>query len=344
MTSFSWTDTWTDLKSLFFPRLDWIQVEVTSLCNAACIYCPNAVYRDRWSGRHLSLDTFEKLAPAFKHTRLVHLQGWGEPFLHPHFFDMVATAKQAGCRVGATTNGMLLDQETVARIIDSGLDMLAFSLAGADEFHDRARPGASLAKVLSAMELLRREKQKRKSLSPRVNIAYMLLRSGLESLSGLPQLLEGLGVDQVVISALDFLPSRGLSQETLWSADLKEYQELERRIKEVADRAAVGGLHVNCHLRSPSPGGRGCGENVRRALVVSASGAVTPCVFTNLPVTGATYLTTDGGECPYLPMSFGNLADLSLAAIWRRPAYVRFRGSFHPGTLSDSCRHCAKLQ
>jgi hypothetical protein len=28
-----------------YPNLDWIQVEVSSYCNAGCIYCPHTAYK-----------------------------------------------------------------------------------------------------------------------------------------------------------------------------------------------------------------------------------------------------------------------------------------------------------
>jgi len=64
------------------PWLDWMQIEVTSRCNAACIYCPRTVYGPRWKNRDLSPDTFEKLLPVLSKTKMVHLQGWGEPLLY----------------------------------------------------------------------------------------------------------------------------------------------------------------------------------------------------------------------------------------------------------------------
>ncbi|MDQ7785248.1 MAG: hypothetical protein RDU20_20350, partial [Desulfomonilaceae bacterium] len=77
------------LSNLFVPRLDWIQVEVTSHCNAECVYCPHAVSKRSRHQTHMSMDTFEKLLPFFRRTAHVHLQGWGEPLLHPRFFEMV---------------------------------------------------------------------------------------------------------------------------------------------------------------------------------------------------------------------------------------------------------------
>ncbi len=81
---------------MFFSTLDWIQVEVTTRCNAACVYCPRTAYGQGWEERDLPLETFRKLAPFLPKVKHVHLQGWGEPLLHPGFFDMAAAAKAAG--------------------------------------------------------------------------------------------------------------------------------------------------------------------------------------------------------------------------------------------------------
>jgi hypothetical protein len=67
---------WPILTNLFTPRFDWIQVEVTTHCQASCTYCPHTVYREHWAGRHLALATFRRLLPVLKRARLVHLQGW----------------------------------------------------------------------------------------------------------------------------------------------------------------------------------------------------------------------------------------------------------------------------
>ena len=89
------------------PSFDWIQVEVTTQCNAACMgtpSCPHRGFRREWKSRNMSMDTFRKLLPAFRNARFVHLQGWGEPLLNPDLFQMVREAKKVGCRVGTTSN------------------------------------------------------------------------------------------------------------------------------------------------------------------------------------------------------------------------------------------------
>jgi MoaA/NifB/PqqE/SkfB family radical SAM enzyme len=333
---------WPDFSSWLTPKKDWIQVEVTSFCNAACIYCPRTVYQHRWANRHLSLATFAKLLPSLARTRLVYLQGWGEPFLHPDFFRLVARAKQAGCRVGTTTNGMLLDSDVIRRLVESGIDLVAFSLAGTDEKNDAVRRGTSLKKVLAAIQALGRAKEELGSTTPAIHLAYMLLRSGLMDLEKLPVILQGVGVSQIVVSTLDFVPSKELEGEALRPADAGEYEDIRLRLQELARLGKKCGFNIHYQLQRPGSRRPTCTENVQQALVVSADGMVSPCVFTNLPVSGASYFK-EGREYPYRQLFFGNVNERPLGDIWSRKAYESFRSSFNDGKLVPPCRECAKL-
>ncbi len=332
---------WKCLNNLLKPRWDWVQVEVTTCCNAACLYCPRTVYRQRWSDRHLPLETFKKLLPAFSQTGLVHLQGWGEPLLNPDFFTMAALAKEAGCRVGTTTNGMLLDVPRMERLVELGVEVVALSLAGTDEKNDHFRQGTSLKRVLSALESLHKVKERHGRNRPEIHLAYMLLRSGWPDLGRLPGLLEGSGVSQVVVSTLDFVAAGELVRETLRPGGSEEYQEMEARLQAVAAEGEKRGLKVHYQLPSPGRRRRTCPENPLRGLVVAADGGVSPCVFMNLP--GGTTHFAWGQELPYQPLSFGNINVLPLNDIWNSKAYAAFRSAFNKDGFPDTCRHCSRL-
>lgn len=333
---------WPDLSSFFRPRFDWLQVEVTSHCNASCTYCPRTVYHDRWASRHLSLEIFRKLVSAFARTRLVFLSGWGEPFLNPDLWAMIQMVKEAGCRVGTTTNGMLLDPEKIRWLVELEVDVVAFSLAGADAYHDAVRQGTRLRQVLGAMADLNLEKERQGRAKPEIHVAYMLLRSGREELARLPQVLEGVGVSQVVLSTLDFVASRELQEETICPATLKEYVQLKAQMEEVAEKGRPLGLSIHHQLFPPGARRRTCTENVPRALVVAADGQVSPCVYTNLPVSGVTYLA-GGRERPYQRLTFGNVKEQAMPDIWRHKAYRHFRRSLATGRLAAPCQQCPKL-
>jgi len=333
---------WPRLSSWLVPRTGWIQIEVTSRCNAACAYCPHTAYREAWDSRDLSLATFQRLLPVLARKRWAYLQGWGEPLLHPDFFTMVALAKKTGCLVGTTTNGMLLDAGIADKLVEVGLDLVAFSLTGLKERNNEVRRGTSFAAVLEGIQALRAAKARAGSVKPQVHIAYLLLRSGLPDLEELPQALQGLGIDQVVISTLDFVPAQEWLGETLRPANPAEYEELEARLQDLVQAGERYGLPI--HHQLPHPGERRllCPENPLQSFFVSASGTVSPCVFTNLPVSGVTHWV-NGREVPYRRLTFGQVQEEHLGAIWRRTPYVNFRRSFYTGVLAAPCRHCLKL-
>jgi MoaA/NifB/PqqE/SkfB family radical SAM enzyme len=330
------------LLSLFRHTFDWIQVEVTSHCNALCVYCPRTVFKETWQDRHLSLETFKKLEPVLSRTDLVHLQGWGEPFLNPDFFEMVAFAKRAGCKVGTTTNAMLLNEETIRKVIESGLDILAFSLAGTKESNNIIRKGTNLKKVLKAIETLGKEKERKGIMTPEIHVAYMLFRSGMKELEALPSLLEGLGVSQVVISTLDFVPTDELRKEAVIPATEEEYREISSRLDHLVEAGRMKGLSIHYHLVSPEKRREGCTENIQKALCISSDGAVTPCVYTNLRVSG-TYYDLQGEKVSYERMVFGNIHEKDVKDIWKEKSYSAFRRSFCKGELAPTCQKCPKI-
>ena len=331
------------LSHILAPSLDWIQVEVTSHCNASCLYCPNAIYRDFWNSRHMDMGTFERLIPYLHNSGLVFLQGWGEPLLHPHFFDMVRIAKQRRCRIGTTTNGMLLKDETAERMVNEDVDIVGVSLAGTTQDQDTIRRGTRLKDVLRALESLYRMKQLRRSSVPAVHIAYTVLRSQMEDVMNLPTLLEGLGVDQVVLNTLDFVPSPDFQKEFLMPQDESEEKHVYELFSGAAKEAAKIG--VNVHFRVPSlRTTRGiCTENVLKSLFIAADGRVSPCVFTNLPVSLPESIH-DGVTRHYQGLSFGTINEQPLWRIWRDRSYKGFRLSHKMGTPPDLCSNCAKLR
>ncbi len=121
---------------------------------------------------------------------------------------MVGLARKAGCSVSTTTNGMLLDRENITRLVASGIDHVAFSLAGIGTRNDEIRRGTEFETILRAIVGDCSRKKRAASDTPAVNVAYMLLRSELSSLAEIVPALEGRGIENVIVSTLDFVPAR----------------------------------------------------------------------------------------------------------------------------------------
>lgn len=287
----------------------------------------------------MSLETFSRLTPVFRRARLVYLQGWGEPLLNPHFFEMVRLARACGCHVGVTTNGMLLTPEKATRMVESGAHFVAFSLAGADETQDSVRIGTSLARVFDAVDSLDAAKKRAGTHVPVIHVAYIVLRSRLEEVLELAPLLEGRGVAEVVLSMLDFVTDPALMDEAIQPDNLEE----EETLRALFSRAATDGKRrgIRIHFRIPSwDRSLGvCTENVTRAAVVSAAGKVFPCVFMNLPK----QVGQPNARVSSPVSGFGNIEDVAFSDIWRGKAFRDFRRTHEHGGYPVSCRGCRKL-
>jgi MoaA/NifB/PqqE/SkfB family radical SAM enzyme len=273
---------------------------------------------------------------------MVYLQGWGEPFLHPELMTMVRIAKETGCRVGTTTNGMLLNEPVIRQVVESGMDVLAFSLAGVDGKNDTFRRGTSLEALLEVLRILHVTKIHMGKNLPAIHIAYLLLRSGLGDIQRLPLLLQGLEISQVVVSTLDFVPSKELAGETLFPSSMEEYQALRVRLDAVGEVMERGGIGFHYRLHRPGEPCLTCTENIQRSMFVSADGSVSPCVFTNLPISGEVS-AYHNGEQRYRRLIFGNISDASIGQIWRGRGYRDFRKAFYGGSLPRSCQGCPNL-
>ncbi len=325
------------------PSFDWLQVEITSHCNASCDYCPHCGYRDSWQGQHMTLATFHNLLPVFRKTALVYLQGWGEPLLHPHFFKMVSLAKERGCRLGTTSNGTLWDSYVCEQVVQHGLDIVAFSLAGTNDRQDSMRCGTSFKSVLESIRSLDLAKKKLGSTQPAVHIAYMVLRSGLEEVATLPFLLEGLGVTHVVLSTLDLVTDPRLLAETLQPKDEKEEHYIRSYLKDAVERGKKLGIEMHFRVASPDQERGMCTENVLNAAFVSARGEVSPCAYTSLPAAQRVSLATFQKQEITPRLTFGNVNERSLSTIWGSTGYRAFRHRHDTGNHHSPCLDCPKL-
>ncbi len=323
-------------------EFDWIQVEVTSACNAACVYCPRTIYRGIWQDRHMTLETFYRLQPLFRYTKLLYLQGWGEPFLNPEIFKMIGLAKSAGCMVGMTSNAMALKEDMMRDIIKEGVDILGLSLAGSDRRNDDIRKGTRITKVLETIDTLRELKSEMKSNNPKINIAYMLLRSGIEELPSLAALLEGRGINQLVISTLDFRAMEDLAGEDLSFLKDEDYWDLQNRLDHIKKLCSNSDVQVHSHIARVGKRKDVCTENILKTMFVSADGTVSPCVYLNVPIEGGNYYSTSGqGE--YKRLVFGSLKESTIQELWHREDYRRFRDGFINRRHNDFCLNCPKL-
>jgi MoaA/NifB/PqqE/SkfB family radical SAM enzyme len=303
------------------------QIEVTSRCNLKCVMCPVTVLADRWPARDMAWATFERAAAAFQRAKWVHLQGWGEPLLHPRIFDMIERAKAAGCRVGFTTNGTRLTGGAGARLLDLGLDLIAVSIAGASAAtHEAIRVGSDFAKLVRNLRQFLRLRQQGGRTGPKVEIFYLMTPANLAELPRAVELAAELGADELVATNLDYVMTPGLDA-------LRAYGEgpPARALGAALEEARATARRTGIALRPYPLAFREmavCDLNPLKILFISADGAVSPCVYTSLTGQTAIPRVFDGRALEVPVVQFGNLNERPLAEIWESAAYREFRALF----------------
>ncbi|MBN1614421.1 MAG: heme b synthase [Deltaproteobacteria bacterium] len=119
--------------------------EVTRRCNLACVHCRASSEFGPYEAELDGQEAFELIEQIARVGKPVVILTGGEPLLRPDIFEIAARGNERGLRMVLATNGTLLTEATVRRMIDSGIQRVSVSLDGPDaESHDafRSVPGA----------------------------------------------------------------------------------------------------------------------------------------------------------------------------------------------------------
>ena len=310
------------------PRpLHCVQVEITSRCAARCIYCPHTTAGATWRSRHMEDSTFAALWPLLRKAERIHLQGWGEPLLHPRFFDYTALARKAGCMVSTTSCGQRMDENIAEAIVKSGIDVMAFSLAGTDEESNSARAGVSLARVCEAVHTLQQVRKKRMGVHLELHLAYIMLADRVDAVRRLPALMDELDVHAAVVSTLDYIAVPGHAELAFGPHETEKIAAARAVLQEAAATAHAAGRQLHYALPCPQLAPT-CREDVQHTLYVDAEGALSPCIYVNVP---------DGTPKEHV---YGFTTRQNPLEVWHSQPFARFReahGSAQPPAVCAAC-------
>jgi MoaA/NifB/PqqE/SkfB family radical SAM enzyme len=123
-----------------------IQLHPTRRCNLRCLHCYSSSGPD--ARDQIPLELLQGvLADASQERYNVAGFSGGEPTLYPWLAEALAYARMMGLRTTVTSNGMLLSERILTRLRPH-LDLLAISLDGPPESHNRMRGAANAFDVM----------------------------------------------------------------------------------------------------------------------------------------------------------------------------------------------------
>ncbi len=328
-------------------KLNAVQVEVSTICQLKCMMCPRSIFLKDWINKNMDLDTYKKIP--FKNFRYVHLQGWGEPLLNPNVVEMIEIAKRDKCKVGTTTNGILL-KDLARDLVNAGIDLIVISVASVNDLKQKVIRGYDLNELFDSIRVLSNLKKNGK---PKIVINTIMLKDTIHELPEFVRIAKELGVDEVIANNLDYIPKKELSDLKVYSNEVKnEYIHVVNRAKALARE-----LNVNLAVRPLRiEEALVCAENPIRNCFITVNGDVAPCVYSHLPTKSNKIVRFFEGREVYVDkMYFGNVNCKDFKKIWNSKEYKNFRAIFEERIrvlsdflnyrvpkLPEICRSCYK--
>lgn len=287
-----------------------IGFEPTTYCNLRCPECPSGLRSFTRDTGLADLSLFRSAVDQL-HRELVYLLLYfqGEPYLHPHFLEMVRYARDRNLYVATSTNGHYLTESKARETVESGLSEVIVSVDGATQAtYEAYRKGGSLEKVKAGIRRLVAARKAAGTSHPFIILQFLVVRPNEHEIEAIRTLGRELGVDKVALKTAqiyDFADGH----------ELIPTQDRYSRYRQGPDG--------KYHLKNPL-------DNQCWKLWYGAEltwdGKVLPCCFDK--------------DAQY---EMGSLQEQSFHEIWRSPAYQDFRHRLLRSRAEiDICRNCSE--
>ncbi len=285
-----------------FPQA--ISIEPTTACNLRCPECVSGLRAFTRPTGHIKEEVFRRIIDQLS-DHLIYLTFYfqGEPYLVPHFHEMVAYAKSKGIYVATSTNAHFIDPEA---ILASGIDKIIISVDGANqESYQKYRIGGDLTKVLDNTKKL--IKARGRKAKPFVDFQFVVFRHNEHEMKEAKSIARELGVDRVTFKSAQIYGSD--DPNNLLPASAKSRYEKDNE----------GNLHIKSAWSDKC-------WRMWSSCVFTWDGDIVPCCFDK-----------DAKH------KMGNIMDQDFSEIWNGPAYLNFRQQLLKSRSEiDICKNCTE--
>ena len=304
------------LSRLLSRPIQWgmpisISFEPTTSCNLRCPECPSGLREFTRPTGMLQKDffqqTIEDIAPELLYL-IFYFQG--EPYLNPHFLEMVRYAQNKGIYTATSTNAHYLTDENAKKTVESGLDRLIISIDGTtQDVYQQYRVGGKLDKVIEGARNIVKWKKALNSKKPFVFFQFLVVKPNEHQIEEIKKLGKEIGVDQVRFKT---------AQVYNYEEDPNQLIPLNNKYSRYK-KGKDGKMKVKNGLKNY------CWK-LWHANVITWDGLVVPCCF-------------DKDAMHQL----GNLKTQSFRNTWKNSNYHQFRTEIlHSRKNIDICSNCSE--
>jgi len=319
----------------------FVTLDITRRCNFSCLACsyhsPEVYARNPVMSDmpvEMARSIAEQLRPS--HTRSVVIEGSGEPFCHPDVLEIVRIYKELGFRVTILTNGSLLDEKMIRRLIDLKTDIMKVSLwAGTEKAFIQHYPGVPsryFKTILKNMLLISRLKKQTGAKRPSVWIHHPLSKHNFNAIPEMVELAYRHHCDGITFAPLIYY--EGIS--TAHYPSQSDNHAIRQTLRSIRGMLRARGLHSNLD------------QILLRLRIGPHIWEKVPCYFvwTHARIRGDGLIY----PCCRCDIPLGNVKDHSFDVVWTGETYQRLRMKVITKQGLESfqsecdCRYCFHVQ
>lgn len=187
-----------------------IIMDLTEVCNLACIHCPHPTFKqsEHYAARYLEPELNSKMVEEVRNhgigaTQYIRYTSEGEPLIHPKGYEMIEEAvRNSGVYVTLTTNGTIMNEKRTQLLLDAEIHLIDISIdAYSSEVYSKIRVNGDLNVTRQNVQNLIRwvhESGRR----TKVVVSYVEQPQNAHETAEFKQFWENEGADYVVIRRL----------------------------------------------------------------------------------------------------------------------------------------------
>ena len=299
----------------------------------------------------LTLEEIKNLVDdiARMNARVFTLHG-GEPLVHPDVYEISAYAASKGLLVNFITNGIMLNEKNIEKIIESKINSVTISLDGPDYIHDdlRGMKGA-FKKIMDGVAILRAKEKEGKKI-PKLSISTYISAVNQGAVMELFERIKETGIADWNIALVTYGEEKlgAATKRILGIGDEKGQGDLSSLSGEITGLDAGKFLQVRAALKK---------ENKNAGLQITFPSKDAIEKYSDLSFNEVNYclypwartvVSPYGEVFPCISLSMvnavmGNIKERPLSEIWNSGEYVEFRKKLKKNKLFPVCAKCCTI-
>lgn len=313
-----------------------IELAPTLRCNINCLFCWREETKNTDYSNELSFEDYKKIIEESSDLGIKEIKiiGGGDALCKEKIIDLMCLIKDKGMFGYICTNGLLLNEESIKRLVEKRWDHIKFSFHAPDEKtnHEITRSKESFKRVLENIKIINKYKKDK----PKLEFGMVLINKNYKKVKEMIQLAKDLKVESVFIEPVTVYSKLGKKLK-LNKKQVKEFQEIAKKAHILAQDY---GIETNL-------------QNFYSPVLVEKTSRMDEVIlknhekgFANSACFEPFYrigIRVDGQVCPcgfFDEESPENIKYKSLKEIWYGPYFNNLRIRMMNKDLPKQCKKC----